>query len=206
VEVVFGIALYFLPTIVALARKMPNVGSVIVINLFLGWTIIGWIVALAMSLGSPSAGGIVINNTVGNWVGGLSTGASSTPRPASARGVSLGSASSASGTAMWAKDPYQVAAQRYFDGTIWTTNVSSADGVQATAPADFLAPEAGAGWAIDPFGRFDKRYHDSKNWTEHVCDSEGATASDIPTAPPPSKAKPKMPPPPVAPRSDEDSP
>lgn len=42
--------LYFLPSIIAIARKVPNVASVIVINLFLGWSLIGWIVALAMAV------------------------------------------------------------------------------------------------------------------------------------------------------------
>lgn len=42
-------ALYFLPTIVAWRRKVPNVGSVAVINIFLGWTFVGWVVALAMA-------------------------------------------------------------------------------------------------------------------------------------------------------------
>ena len=46
----FG-ALYFVPTIIAIARSMKNKGSTIVINIFLGWTIIGWIVALAMACG-----------------------------------------------------------------------------------------------------------------------------------------------------------
>ena len=40
---------YWFPTIIALVRSVPNKGSVIVINLFLGWTIIGWVVALAMA-------------------------------------------------------------------------------------------------------------------------------------------------------------
>jgi Superinfection immunity protein len=40
---------YFLPTIIAAARKVPNGGSVLVVNLFLGWTLIGWVVALAMA-------------------------------------------------------------------------------------------------------------------------------------------------------------
>jgi hypothetical protein len=43
------LCLYFLPTIIALARKVRNQGSVVVINLFLGWTLIGWVVALAMA-------------------------------------------------------------------------------------------------------------------------------------------------------------
>jgi hypothetical protein len=46
---IVGVALYLIPTIIAIVRKVPNVGSVIVINLFLGWTLIGWVVALAMA-------------------------------------------------------------------------------------------------------------------------------------------------------------
>ena len=43
------IVAYFVPTIVALARKVPSRGSVVVVNFLLGWTIVGWIVALAMA-------------------------------------------------------------------------------------------------------------------------------------------------------------
>ena len=43
---------YFLPAVIA--RGKPNASSVLVINLFLGWTIIGWIVALAMAVSNPS--------------------------------------------------------------------------------------------------------------------------------------------------------
>lgn len=49
VLVVVG-ALYFVPLIVAMARHVPNIGSVAVINIFLGWTVIGWVVALAMAV------------------------------------------------------------------------------------------------------------------------------------------------------------
>lgn len=47
--VIVGIGFYFLPTIVAVARKVTNQGSVLVINFFLGWTFVGWVVALAMA-------------------------------------------------------------------------------------------------------------------------------------------------------------
>ena len=47
---IWVIGLYFLPSIIAIVKKTKNYGSVIVVNLFLGWTIIGWIVALAMSV------------------------------------------------------------------------------------------------------------------------------------------------------------
>jgi hypothetical protein len=43
------LALYFLPSVVAVARKVTHQGSVVVINVFLGWTFIGWVVALAMA-------------------------------------------------------------------------------------------------------------------------------------------------------------
>lgn len=46
-EVFVLIALYFLPTIVALIRRHPNVGGILVVNLFLGWTLVAWIAALA---------------------------------------------------------------------------------------------------------------------------------------------------------------
>lgn len=42
--------LYFLPTLVAYGRNHPSAGAVMVINVFLGWTFIGWILALAWSL------------------------------------------------------------------------------------------------------------------------------------------------------------
>jgi hypothetical protein len=43
------VAAYLMPTIIASVRGVPNLGSVIVVNLFLGWTLVGWVVALAMA-------------------------------------------------------------------------------------------------------------------------------------------------------------
>jgi len=40
---VFGL-LYFLPTIVG--RNKKNLTAIFVLNFFLGWTLIGWVVAL----------------------------------------------------------------------------------------------------------------------------------------------------------------
>lgn len=45
---------YFLPLLIAVLRGVPNTGSVFVINLFFGWTLIGWVVSLAMALRSKS--------------------------------------------------------------------------------------------------------------------------------------------------------
>ena len=55
VLVVFMVALYFVPTIVGVVRGVPNVGSVVVINVFRRWTFIGWVVALAMAARSVPA-------------------------------------------------------------------------------------------------------------------------------------------------------
>jgi T4 superinfection immunity protein len=43
------LSVYFVPTLVAVSRS-KRVGPVIVVNLFLGWTLIGWVVALAMAV------------------------------------------------------------------------------------------------------------------------------------------------------------
>lgn len=56
--VVLGIlfwALYLTPTIVAVTRKHHQKGAIIVINVLLGWTFIGWVVALAMACGAVRA-------------------------------------------------------------------------------------------------------------------------------------------------------
>jgi len=46
IPIVFGLGLYCLPTIVALIRKHANKSPIILVNLLLGWTLIGWAVAL----------------------------------------------------------------------------------------------------------------------------------------------------------------
>ena len=38
--------MYFLPSIIALARSKRDLLSIFLLNLFLGWSVIGWIVAL----------------------------------------------------------------------------------------------------------------------------------------------------------------
>jgi hypothetical protein len=40
---------YFLPALIAGSRGHHNSGSIFVLNLFLGWTFLGWIIALAMA-------------------------------------------------------------------------------------------------------------------------------------------------------------
>jgi RsiW-degrading membrane proteinase PrsW (M82 family) len=43
---VFAVALYFLPSFVAMARGHQNGAAIVILNFLLGWSFIGWVVAL----------------------------------------------------------------------------------------------------------------------------------------------------------------
>jgi type VI protein secretion system component VasK len=45
----FGLVIYFIPTIIASCNKCENFSAIFVLNLFLGWTFIGWTIALVWS-------------------------------------------------------------------------------------------------------------------------------------------------------------
>ncbi|TFG45109.1 MAG: superinfection immunity protein [Dehalococcoidia bacterium] len=46
----FSVAIYFLPTVIAVAGKHRNALSIFLLNLLLGWTFIGWVAALVWSV------------------------------------------------------------------------------------------------------------------------------------------------------------
>jgi hypothetical protein len=50
VSALVAIAAYWIPTIIAYRRKLPERSQILVIDLLLGWTFIGWVVALVMAL------------------------------------------------------------------------------------------------------------------------------------------------------------
>jgi Superinfection immunity protein len=52
VLLLLGIVFYFLPGIVAIGREHPNTTSIFVLNLFLGWTLVGWVIALVWAVGN----------------------------------------------------------------------------------------------------------------------------------------------------------
>ncbi|WP_337964773.1 superinfection immunity protein [uncultured Flavobacterium sp.] len=57
------LALYFLPALIALGRKKTNRTAIILLNLFLGWTFIGWIVSLVWACTTNNESQtIVVNN------------------------------------------------------------------------------------------------------------------------------------------------
>ncbi len=49
-----GILIYFVPTLVGMSKK-DNVG-IFILNLLLGWTVLGWIGALIWAVSSPDKG------------------------------------------------------------------------------------------------------------------------------------------------------
>lgn len=53
--IVVVLGLYWLPSIVACLRRSPNLSSVVVVNALLGWTVVGWFIALAKVIGSAGA-------------------------------------------------------------------------------------------------------------------------------------------------------
>jgi hypothetical protein len=67
---------YFVPTIIAVVRKHHWIPRIFVVNVLLGWTVIGWIVAFHMASTSRT-------KTEGYWrppVGGAGPTSSSVPR------------------------------------------------------------------------------------------------------------------------------
>jgi hypothetical protein len=48
--IIIGLAVYFIPAIVGYNKK--NVIGILLLNLFLGWTIVGWVIALVWAVSS----------------------------------------------------------------------------------------------------------------------------------------------------------
>lgn len=47
---VIVLALYFVPSFIAVNRNKRNKNAIFALNLLLGWTFVGWVVALVWSL------------------------------------------------------------------------------------------------------------------------------------------------------------
>jgi len=46
----FGLVMYFLPSILAFARNKRDTTGIVLLNFLLGWTMIGWVVALVWAV------------------------------------------------------------------------------------------------------------------------------------------------------------
>jgi hypothetical protein len=55
--IVIGFFFYFLPALVASHRKNPNATAIFVLNLLLGWSVIGWVVALVWAFSGENRKG-----------------------------------------------------------------------------------------------------------------------------------------------------
>jgi len=56
VALVVGVFVYFIPAFVAFSRQHPHRGPILLVNIFAGWTLFGWVAALIWSLASPTGG------------------------------------------------------------------------------------------------------------------------------------------------------
>ena len=54
------VAIYFLPTIVALKREHQSAGAIFFLNLLLGWSLLGWVIAFVWSFTNPTQ--VVVSN------------------------------------------------------------------------------------------------------------------------------------------------
>ena len=52
ISIIFGIALFFLPTVIGIIRHKQNLVGILLVNLLAGWTFVGWVVALVWALSS----------------------------------------------------------------------------------------------------------------------------------------------------------
>ena len=50
IGILAGLAVYFIPTFIAFGKHKSNRGAVFALNFFLGWALIGWVIALVWAL------------------------------------------------------------------------------------------------------------------------------------------------------------
>jgi hypothetical protein len=57
-----ALVVYFIPTIIATSRNHSNKIGIFLLNLFLGWTFVGWLGSLIWSVTSTGKQTVVVNN------------------------------------------------------------------------------------------------------------------------------------------------
>jgi hypothetical protein len=62
--VILCVTLYFMPTGIGVIRGRTNTGAIFALNLFLGWSVIGWVVAFvwAVKAEGDRSVTVVVNN------------------------------------------------------------------------------------------------------------------------------------------------
>lgn len=64
--IVLCIAVYFIPTVIAFMKQRTNKVSILLVNIFFGWSFIGWFIALIWAVNtdpSKNSQQIIINNS-----------------------------------------------------------------------------------------------------------------------------------------------
>lgn len=84
----------------------------------------------------------------------------------------------------WYQDPSKRHELRYFDGQIWTPQVSDNGTTSLDDMGSTSGPLPAAGWYQDPSGKYQSRFWDSTRWTEHVADETGRQSKDMPPVSP----------------------
>jgi len=78
----FLFCLYFFPTLIAILRGRHNTGAIFLLNFFLGWTFVGWIISLVWAVSSnPPPQQIIIHNNEPEKRTMTSPTINPTPRP-----------------------------------------------------------------------------------------------------------------------------
>lgn len=60
--IIIGFGVYFIPSIIGFSRGHKSKWGIFILNLFLGWSILGWIVSLVWSFSSAKESAVIINN------------------------------------------------------------------------------------------------------------------------------------------------
>jgi hypothetical protein len=60
VVLAFALFVYLLPTYVAWAKTHANLAAIAMLNVLLGWTFIGWVVALVWAMSKPAVITVVV--------------------------------------------------------------------------------------------------------------------------------------------------
>ena len=51
----------FIPAIIAISTKHPQAVAIVVLNFFLGWTLIGWVIALVWACTKPETPKVIVS-------------------------------------------------------------------------------------------------------------------------------------------------
>ena len=56
--VVAAFVIYFAPSVIAMSREHLDTPSIVLLNVFFGWTVLGWVVALCWSAANKPLKGL----------------------------------------------------------------------------------------------------------------------------------------------------